>query len=163
MLSGKPSVFARCRGIPALEVARAEGLALTQRGRRHWAKCPLHQEKTPSLMLDDKGRWHCFSCHAGGDAVALLSAIRRIRPLEAARALAGNRPAPPPDPEALARARRRQMEALAEAWFREAWDRACREREAAEALMRQLPTSSPAFYQALARRARAESHLDAQP
>lgn len=154
-------LFERCRGISALEVARAEGLSLAKRSGRHWALCPLHQEKTPSLMLDEKGRWYCFSCHRGGDAVALYAAIRGVSPYQAACALAGNRPAPPPDPNAAQRRQAQLLQQKAEAWYRRAWDAACREREAARQAGRQLPPASPAFYAALARQARAEIQLDA--
>ena len=34
------------------------------------------------------GRWHCFGCNQGGDAVALFAALNRLTMGEAARALA---------------------------------------------------------------------------
>ena len=153
-------LFERCRGIPALEVARSEGMALIPRGRRHWALCPLHGEKTPSLMFDEKGRWHCFSCQQGGDAVALLAALRGIRPLEAARILASGRKAPPPDRMAPRRAQALALKNRVEAWYKRAWDEACLEREIAQQLCRCLPPSSPRFYAAIARRSQADLRLD---
>ncbi|MDD4080823.1 MAG: CHC2 zinc finger domain-containing protein [Eubacteriales bacterium] len=155
------SVFERCRGIPALEVARREGLALKQRGSRHWANCPLHGEKTPSMMFDDRGRWHCFGCGRGGDAVALLSALRGISPLQAARMLAQGRPAPPPDPRAAQRGRALKLKARADQWHKAQWDAACRKREQAHALADALAPGTQAFYHALASLSAEETKLDA--
>jgi DNA primase len=37
------------------------------------AHCPLHQERTPSLLADENtNKWHCLGCGAGGDASALI-------------------------------------------------------------------------------------------
>lgn len=155
------SVFARCRGIPAREVARREGLVLRPRGSRHWALCPLHGEKTPSLMFDEQGRWHCFGCGRGGDAVALLSALRGISPLEAARQLAGEGPQHKADPRPAGRAQALKLKARADAWYAAQWEAACREKLEAEALQEALTPGTPAFWQALARQSLAETRLDA--
>ncbi|MDR2460490.1 MAG: DNA primase [Deltaproteobacteria bacterium] len=35
--------------------------------------CPFHVEKTPSFTVNpDKGYFHCFGCHAGGDVIKFL-------------------------------------------------------------------------------------------
>ncbi|MDD4080090.1 MAG: CHC2 zinc finger domain-containing protein [Eubacteriales bacterium] len=154
------SVFERCRGIPAMEAARGEGLELKPRGSRHWANCPLHGEKTPSIMFDEKGRWHCFGCGRGGDAVALLSALRGITPLQAARLLAEGRPVPPPDLRAAQRGRALKLRARADQWYSTQWDLACRETREAEEMMAAFVPGTTAFCQALARRAAAELRLD---
>ncbi|MDE7080046.1 MAG: DNA primase [Muribaculaceae bacterium] len=44
-----------------------------RKGSRFFACCPLHGEHTPSLAISpDKGLWHCFGCHAGGDAISFI-------------------------------------------------------------------------------------------
>lgn len=81
-------MFDVCRQITALEAAQRIGLPLEQKGRRYWTCCPLHYERTPSMMFDEHGRWHCFGCNTGGDAVALYAAYFNERPIVAARRLA---------------------------------------------------------------------------
>ena len=82
------ALFEACRSIPAHEVAERAGLRLARRGSRYWACCPLHGERTASLCFFPDGRWKCFGCNAGGDAVALYAALHTLAPLEAARVLA---------------------------------------------------------------------------
>lgn len=36
---------------------------------QHYAPCPFHNEKTPSLHWYGSNRWKCFGCSAGGDVV----------------------------------------------------------------------------------------------
>ena len=87
--AGQRDLFQDCRRVPALEAARRLGLAVSWRGGRGWALCPLHGDSSPSLMFDPRGRWHCFGCGRGGDAVDLLAQARGMAPLAAARALLG--------------------------------------------------------------------------
>ena len=43
---------------------------LKPKGRKLWACCPLHGEKTPSFSVSpDKQLFYCFGCHAGGTVV----------------------------------------------------------------------------------------------
>lgn len=87
------NVFELCKAIPAYEVAQHEGIELRKRGARYWAKCPLHSDKTPSLVFFADGGWKCFSCGAGGDAVSFLSRLKGVPPLVAATQLAGGQAA----------------------------------------------------------------------
>lgn len=73
----------------ARDVLALAGVPVTDRGRRSWACCPLHSEKTASLCVYEDGRFYCFGCHAHGDAVALYGALYGLTPGEAARELAG--------------------------------------------------------------------------
>ena len=43
---------------------------LQQKGRRFWARCPFHNERTASFVVDES-RFHCFSCGADGDLFEL--------------------------------------------------------------------------------------------
>lgn len=39
----------------------------------YWACCPIHGEKSPSFhVMDNRGRYHCFGCGAGGDHFRFL-------------------------------------------------------------------------------------------
>lgn len=83
---GQMTRFAALKSrVDLLDVARRAGLSLQQRGRRWWTCCPIHGEKTASLMMDEAGRWHCFGCGAGGDAIDLVARMQGTGPLEAAR------------------------------------------------------------------------------
>lgn len=56
-----------------VSVLEGEGVELRQRGRRLWACCPLHTDKTPSFCVDpEKQKFKCFGCHAGGDVVDFI-------------------------------------------------------------------------------------------
>jgi DNA primase len=42
-------------------------------GGRYTGLCPFHQEKTPSFSVSpDRGTYHCFGCHAGGDSIQFV-------------------------------------------------------------------------------------------
>lgn len=48
-------------------------VALKKAGARYKGLCPFHDEKTPSFTVSpDKGFYHCFGCHAGGNAIGFL-------------------------------------------------------------------------------------------
>ena len=47
---------------------------LRQKSRRFWGKCPFHQEKTDSFVVDER-RFHCFGCGADGDLFELAKRI----------------------------------------------------------------------------------------
>jgi DNA primase len=72
-----------------------------------WAPCPFHQEKTASFHVEEaKGRYHCFGCHAGGDAVSFLRETEGLGFMEAVERLAAEAgmEMPARDPAAAARA-----------------------------------------------------------
>ena len=71
-----------------------------------WAPCPFHQEKTASFHVEEaKGRYHCFGCHAGGDAVSFLRETEGLGFMEAVERLAAEAgmEMPARDPAAAAR------------------------------------------------------------
>jgi len=67
----------------------SEIVVLKPRGREFWGRCPFHEEKTPSFKVDPQSQlYHCFGCHAGGDAFGFIMRTQSIEFLEAVRALA---------------------------------------------------------------------------
>jgi DNA primase len=64
-------------------------ITLKPSGQRFKGRCPFHPDDTPSLIVSpDKGLWHCFGCHAGGDAIGFLMKIERLSFPEALSRLA---------------------------------------------------------------------------
>ena len=64
----------RLKAIPVADVARRLGLQVWRVGVHHKAKCPWHDDHTPSLGLitaTDKNFCHCYSCGKGGSAIDL--------------------------------------------------------------------------------------------
>lgn len=54
-----------------------------------WAPCPFHQEKSASFHVDDrKGFYHCFGCHASGDALKFVQETENVSFMEAVEILA---------------------------------------------------------------------------
>lgn len=121
-------LFESCKTVSAADVAQHAGIALHQKGRRFWARCPFHGEKTPSLMFSEDGGWHCFGCNSGGDAVDFYAALYNIPSFEAARAIArwagiqdtGVITTKPPISPG------KRLKRRADAWYRDQWDRCCK-------------------------------------
>jgi len=55
------------------------GVNLTAKGKGFVAKCPWHEDSTPSLSVDrDKGLYHCFGCGESGDVFALVEKMKGV-------------------------------------------------------------------------------------
>ena len=152
------SPFEAARSVSAMDVALREGIALRRRGSRAWACCPLHGEKTPSLCFYPDGRWYCFGCHRGGDAVDFLAALRGMERLEAARMLAGNPCLPRQHPPPPAPRRAPFLSRSDEDGF--TWDRLCRIRHAAAEIIAGEQADTPRLWEAVAALSAAEERLD---
>ena len=103
---------------------------LRRAGERWKGLCPFHQEKTPSFTVSPKlGLFHCFGCHAGGDAIEFLKRHDRLDFLEAVRVLAARTGVPLPTdsgarPDSGARdALYRLLDWAARQYERWLWDR----------------------------------------
>src|SRR5437762_5467580 len=66
-----------------------EYVSLKKVGLKFKGLCPFHSEKTPSFTVDqEKGFYHCFGCHAGGDVFKFVELQERVTFPEAVRMLA---------------------------------------------------------------------------
>ena len=58
-------------------------------GRRFSGRCPLHQDRHPSLVVyPENNSWYCFSCNRGGDAIDFYQAVNKIDFKQALKELA---------------------------------------------------------------------------
>ena len=70
-------------GVTAREAAEFYGISV---GRNGMAVCPFHQDRNPSLKLDN--RFHCFGCQADGDVIDFTARLFGLSNYEAAKKLA---------------------------------------------------------------------------
>lgn len=77
------------RHISVIEVAQILCLGdPVKQGRELAVRCPLHEDKHPSLRIDvDDAVWFCDPCGQGGDAIALYMLARRLEFADAVREL----------------------------------------------------------------------------
>lgn len=74
--------------IDLVEVVDAK-VPLKRSGRNYVARCPFHQEKTPSFTVSrEKQLYHCFGCGAGGTAISFLMEFDHLGFIEAVEELA---------------------------------------------------------------------------
>lgn len=79
--------------ITCRDAAEKYGLEVSRSGM---ARCPFHNDHTPSLKVDE--RFYCFGCHAQGDVIDLTARLLGISNYRAAKQLAldfGIYPRPP--------------------------------------------------------------------
>lgn len=67
----------------------SEYVTLSRKGRRFWACCPFHHEKTPSFSVSpDRNIYYCFGCHAGGSVIQFVMETEKLTYVEAVKLLA---------------------------------------------------------------------------
>jgi DNA primase len=145
---------------------------LKRAGERWKGLCPFHREKTPSFTVSPKlNLFHCFGCHAGGDAIEFLKRHDRLEFMEAVRLLSERTGVPLPERGGPAAAVRDGLHALTEwagrrfeawLWERDDADRARRylaERGLSEATARRFHLGyAPEGWDHLLGAARAEGY-----
>jgi DNA primase len=73
-----------------VEIVREHVPTLKKRGRNYLARCPFHQERTPSFNVNpEMGVFKCFGCGAGGDVFKFLMLTENLTYPEAIRKIAG--------------------------------------------------------------------------
>lgn len=71
-----------------IEIIRSR-LNLVERGHNHIARCPFHEEKTPSFSVNgDKQFYYCFGCGAHGNVISFLMNYDRLEFIDAIEYLA---------------------------------------------------------------------------
>ena len=72
-----------------VDVAARLGLKLVKKGKGYKALCPFHEDKNPSLSINDnKGVFHCFGCGEKGDVIAFVQKMQGVGFQEAVQYLA---------------------------------------------------------------------------
>jgi DNA primase catalytic core len=67
----------------------SEYIPLKKAGVNYKALCPFHEEKTPSLIVNpEKGIYHCFGCHKGGNVFSWMMTYEKLSFAEAVMFLA---------------------------------------------------------------------------
>lgn len=76
-------------------------------GRSNMACCPFHDDRTPSMKLNED-YFYCSGCGATGDVIDLTARLFHLSPAEAARKLAADFGIAEQKPSILARLKRRK-------------------------------------------------------
>jgi DNA primase catalytic core len=71
--------------LPISQLIRESGVELTKKGGEWIARCPFHEEKTPSFSVNDaKGLYYCRgNCGAKGDVITYFSQTNGVEPGDA--------------------------------------------------------------------------------
>ena len=67
----------------------SEYVPLTKKGQYYWGICPFHNDKNPSMSVDEKRQTYtCWSCHNSGNVFNFVEQIENISFREALRKMA---------------------------------------------------------------------------
>ncbi len=77
------NIFKEVKGrVTARQAAEFYGMQVNHKGM---ARCPFHDDNTPSMKLDT--RFHCFGCQADGDVIDLAAKLFNLSVYDAAEKL----------------------------------------------------------------------------
>ena len=75
---------------PIAEVVRRHGVELRGQGKRLTARCPFHEDRTPSFCVyPETESFHCFGCGASGDVIDFIRRTEGLGFREAVLRLGG--------------------------------------------------------------------------
>lgn len=81
--------IAKARAYPILSALDRLGYTTVRRGARYTARCPIHDDRTPSTdITPSRNLWYCFVCAEGGDVIRLWMLANKVSFADAVRALA---------------------------------------------------------------------------
>lgn len=64
-------------------------ITVERKGKRFWACCPFHFEKTPSFAIDEtRQSFHCFGCGVSGDVISFVRKYENLEFMDACRVVA---------------------------------------------------------------------------
>jgi DNA primase len=64
-------------------------ISLNKKGKNYLARCPFHNEKTPSFNVSpDKQMFYCFGCQVGGNVFSFLQQYEKISFVDSVKKLA---------------------------------------------------------------------------
>lgn len=67
------------KDVDILSLFSSFGIKLEKKGNSHMGQCPFHDDKTPSLSVDQsKGLFHCFGCGESGDVFDFVMKMKGI-------------------------------------------------------------------------------------
>lgn len=88
-------------------------IPLKRTGRSFKARCPFHEEKTPSFVVHpEKQIFHCFGCGVGGDVFSFLMKYEQLTFPEALRRLAERAHVHLPETSQVSKRERSEIERL---------------------------------------------------
>ena len=86
------------RSVDIVQLFSYFGVEAEKKGRSYMARCPWHEDSTPSLSIDrDKGLYNCFGCGESGDVFDLVKKMQGVEFKEALgflKGFSGNNPGP---------------------------------------------------------------------
>lgn len=89
MAKFSPQFLDRVRLANPIEAVVGERVQLKKSGRNMFGLCPFHNEKTPSFSVQpDRGFYHCFGCHKGGNVFQFVMEHDGVSFAEAVETLA---------------------------------------------------------------------------
>jgi DNA primase catalytic core len=89
------------KDVDILSLFSSFGISLQKKGNSHMGLCPFHDDKEPSLSVDQaKGLFHCFGCGESGDVFDLVMKIKGIGFKESLAYLKNDLPISSPEPKA---------------------------------------------------------------